>query len=77
MRNQSPRVLLTLYERAGCHLCEDMLLTLLEFRDEILPNLHRQLDALTENVRDVANAAHNRGSGLPGANSLGVHWQLD
>lgn len=43
---------------------------LLEMRDEVLPNLHRQMDALTENVRDIANAAHNRGSGLPAATTL-------
>ena len=40
-RNPSTRVLLTFYERAGCHLCEDMLLTLLEFRDELPFDLER------------------------------------
>ena len=43
---------------------------LLEMRDEVLPNLHRQMDALAENARDIANTAHNRGAGLPAANSL-------
>lgn len=43
---------------------------LLDMRDKVLPNLHRQIDALTENVRDVANAAHNRGMSLPPPNNL-------
>lgn len=43
---------------------------LLEMRDNILLDLHRQMDALAVNARDVANAAHNRGSGLPAADTL-------
>lgn len=43
---------------------------LLDVRDQVLPNLHKQIDAFAENVRDMANLAHNRGMGLPGANAL-------
>lgn len=43
---------------------------LLEVRDDVLPNLHLQMDALAENARDIANAVHNRGVGLPAADSL-------
>ncbi len=43
---------------------------LLEVRDSVLPNLHRQMDALTQNTRDIVNAAHNRGMGLPAAATL-------
>lgn len=43
---------------------------LLEVRDRILPNLHSQIDAFAANVRDVANAVHNRGTGLPASPSL-------
>lgn len=43
---------------------------LLDARDTILPDLHRQLDALAENARDIANAVHNRGMGIPAATTL-------
>jgi len=43
---------------------------LLEARDSILPNLLRQFDVLAANARDMANAVHNRGMGLPAAQTL-------
>lgn len=43
---------------------------LLEMRDKVLPNLHAQLDVLAASVRDLANAVHNRGMGLPAAPTL-------
>lgn len=43
---------------------------LLEVRDRLLPDLHRQIDSFTAHLRDAVNAAHNRGAGLPGADSL-------
>ncbi|MGZ0187738.1 MAG: flagellar hook-associated protein FlgK [Alphaproteobacteria bacterium] len=43
---------------------------LLELRDKVLPNLHRQMDALASNTRDLTNTIHNRGMGLPAASVL-------
>ncbi len=43
---------------------------LIQLRDTDLPNLQAELDRMTQMLRDQVNAIHNRGSGLPAANTL-------
>lgn len=43
---------------------------LLELRDQILPNIQKELDEFTAQLRDNTNAIHNRGTGLPPKTTL-------
>ena len=46
------------------------LAALIEMRDVTLPRMQESLDRFAERLRDEINLAHNRGSGLPPANTL-------
>jgi len=46
------------------------LAALIEMRDVTLPRMQESLDRFAERLRDEVNLAHNRGSGLPPANTL-------
>ena len=43
---------------------------LIELRDQILPNLHSQIQELATTLHDEINLIHNQGSGFPGQTSI-------
>ncbi|MEQ9349355.1 MAG: flagellar basal body rod C-terminal domain-containing protein, partial [Alphaproteobacteria bacterium] len=43
---------------------------LLDLRDQSLPNLNEEIDALAREIRDALNVVHNGGSGLPAPATL-------
>ncbi len=46
------------------------LAALIAQRDDVLPNLQSQLDELASEVRDLVNSIHNRGTPVPGLQSM-------
>src|SRR5690606_17981923 len=54
----------------GAELQSGRLKALAEMRDQTLPGLQAQMDALSEKVRDQINLAHNRGTAQPAPAAL-------